>query len=117
MVILVNDKPIIDPDLDIDKRFPAKGFKQETLPNGKTILCYYAFTKSNIRSKELQGFTIYVRGKTAQAPPFFFQVETTASGLHWARYMTGEIEADFLDEGFDNESDIISTRLNSSHSQ
>lgn len=109
MKIFVNGTPLNKPDLDIDKRFPESGFNEETLPNGNRISYYYAFAKSNIRSKELQGFTIYVRGKTAQAPPFFFQVETKASGLHWARYMTGEIEADFLDDGIDNESDIIST--------
>jgi hypothetical protein len=109
MDIHINDEPINEPGLDIDERFPSEGFDEATLSNGAKVRYYYAFTKSNIRSKELQGFTIYVLGKTAQAPPFFFQVETTASGLHWARYMTGEIEADFLDEGSDNETDIIST--------
>ncbi|MCJ7630887.1 ATP-binding protein, partial [Candidatus Bathyarchaeota archaeon] len=109
MEMYVNDELINEPSLDIDQRFPSEGLNEATLPNGVKVRYYYAFTKSNIRSKELQGFTIYVLGKTAQAPPFFFQVEATASGLHWTRYMTGEIEADYLDEGSDNESDIIST--------
>ena len=103
MRIYINGKPLKEPVLDIDKRYPSKGFNSETLPDGGNIRYYYAFTKSNIRSKELQGFTIYIKGKTAQAPPFFFQVEATASGLHWARYMTGEIEADYLDEGTDDD--------------
>ena len=109
MEIYINNEIINEPILDIDQQFPSEGFGEEMLPNGAKIRYYYAFTKSNIRSKEMQGFTIYVLGKTAQAPPFFFQVEATASGLHWARYMTGEIEADYLDEGSENESDIIST--------
>lgn len=109
MIIYINGVKLKEPNLDIDQRYPKNGFKTDQLPDGGEVKYYYAFTKSNIRSKELQGFTVYVRGKTAQAPPFFFHVETTASGLHWARYMTGEIEADFLDDGTDNESDIIST--------
>ena len=109
MRIYINGKPIKEPVLDIDKRYPVKGFDSATLPDGGKIKFYYAFTRSNIRSKELQGFTIYIKGKTAQAPPFFFQVEATASGLHWTRYMTGEIEADYLDEGTDDDLDVIST--------
>ena len=72
MQIRINGKKINEPDLDIDQRFPDKGFNQEVLPDGGRVRYYYAFTKSNIRSKELQGFTIYVKGKTAQAPPLFF---------------------------------------------
>jgi hypothetical protein len=109
MHISINGEKIKEPELDIDQRFPEKGMNSATLQDGGKVRYYYAFTKSNIRSKELQGFTVYVKGKTAQAPPFFFHVETTASGLHWARYMTGEIEADYIDDGSDDESDLIST--------
>jgi Histidine kinase-, DNA gyrase B-, and HSP90-like ATPase len=109
MEIHINDVPLKEPELDIEKRFPENGLNEKKLENGDIVRYYYAFTKSNISSKDLQGFTIYVRGKTAQAPPFFFMVEGTASGLHYTRYMTGEIEADFLDEGSDSESDVIST--------
>jgi hypothetical protein len=109
MKILINGNLIKAPILDIDQRYPSKGYSTDTIPKGGIVHYYYAFTKSNIRSKELQGFTIYIRGKTAQAPPFYFFVESVASGLHWARYMTGEIEADFLDEGVNDEADLIST--------
>jgi hypothetical protein len=109
MKIYVNDEIISEPNLDIAQRFPKEGYTVEQLPSGNTVSYYYAFAGSNIRSRELQGFTIYVRGKTAQAPPFFFDVENVASGLHYARYMTGEIEADFIDDDSSNASDIIST--------
>lgn len=109
MQININDILISEPELDIDQRFPKNGFKEAELPDGGKVRYWYAFTKSNIRSKELQGFTIYVKGKTAQAPPFYFHVEGSASGLHWTRYMTGEIEADYIDESIDDESDLIST--------
>lgn len=109
MTISVNGEPVGDPDLELDVRFPAEGHLEEALPNGDVVRFYYAFTKQTIKSAELRGFTIYVRGKTAQAPPFFFGVEGTASGQHATRYVTGAIEADFLDAGADDASDVIST--------
>jgi hypothetical protein len=69
---------------------------------------FYGFTEETIKWRELRGFTIMVRGKTAQAPPFFFDVEGTATGQHGTKYMTGEMHADFLDEGQEDE-DLIAT--------
>lgn len=57
----------------------------------------------------MQGFVIYANERTAQAPPFFFNIESTASSQHSTRYVTGEIAADYLDSGTDDESDVIST--------
>lgn len=70
---------------------------------------WWAGFSQKVLPTELQGFTILVNGKTAQAPPFFFNVEGTASGQHGTKYLTGVIEADFLDDGDDDESDRIST--------
>jgi hypothetical protein len=109
MRIFVNGVEVGEPDLDIEERFPERGYYADTLSDGSEVRYYYAFTKGTIKSAELRGFTIYVRGKTAQAPPFFFHVEGTASGQHSTKYITGAIEADFLDEGLDDESDLIST--------
>lgn len=109
MKILVNGVEVGEPSLEIDERFPATGYYAATLSDGSEVRYYYAFTKETIKSAELRGFTIYVRGKTAQAPPFFFDVEATASGQHATKYVTGAVEADFLDEGLDDQSDLIST--------
>jgi hypothetical protein len=109
MTILVNGNAIGEPLIELDFRFPEGGEQSETLPNGKTVTYHYAFAKETIKTPELRGFTIYVRGRTAQAPPFFFDVEGTASGQHSTKYVTGAIEADFLDEGLDDASDVIST--------
>jgi len=109
MKIFVNGVEIGEPALDIEERFPEAGYYTATLPDGSEVRYYYAFTIGTIKSAELRGFTIYVRGKTAQAPPFFFNVEATASGQHATKYVTGAIEADFLDEGLDDQSDLIST--------
>jgi len=109
MKIFVNGVEVGEPALDIEERFPPTGYYTENLEDGNEVRYYYAFTKGTIKSPELRGFTIYVRGKTAQAPPFFFNVEGTASGQHSTRYVTGAIEADFLDAGLDDQSDLIST--------
>lgn len=109
MRIFVNGVELGEPALDIDERFPETGYHTANLPDGSEVRYYYAFTKGTIKSAELRGFTIYVRGKTAQAPPFFFNVEATASGQHSTKYITGAIEADFLDDGLDDQSDLIST--------
>ena len=109
MTIYVNHMPVGDPYIEIEQRFPHDGYDTATLPDGSVVKYYYAYAQTVIQSAELRGFTVLVRGKTAQAPPYFFGVEATASGQHGTKYLTGVIEADFLDEGNDDESDIIST--------
>lgn len=76
---------------------------------GNPTVTWWAGFSKTVLPADLQGFTILVNGKTAQAPPFFFGVEGTASGQHGTKYLTGVIEADYLDEGEDDDSDRIST--------
>jgi hypothetical protein len=114
MSITVNEEDLPDPlaDYEILKITPDS-FPDELdeyiLPSGKTVKYGYAFTKGTIKNSEMQGFTVLVHGKTAQAPPFFFRVESTATGQHATRYVSGVIEADFLDDAIDSQSDVIST--------
>lgn len=110
MQIHINDDAMPEPSVAMMYEFPDTGeFEEETLPSGRSVKFRYSFSTTPIRSKELQGFVIYAHERTAQAPPFFFNVEATASSQHSTRYVTGEIVADYLDEGTDNESDVIST--------
>ncbi len=110
MRVFVNGEPVGEPALDLEARYPVDGeYERATLADGSEVQYYYAFSRTVIQSSQLRGFTVYVREKTAQAPPFFFNVEGTASGQHGTRYLTGVIVADFLDEGTDDESDLIST--------
>ena len=109
MSISVNGETVGDPSIALDFRFPESGQLTDILPSGGTVTYHYGFATETIKSSDLRGFTIYVRGRTAQAPPFFFDVEGTASGQHSTKYVTGSIEADFLDEGVDDASDVIST--------
>jgi len=110
MTIMVNKKKLTEPEIEIMHEFPIKGeFQEKTLANGEVVSYRYRFAKKPIRSKEMQGFVVYSSERTAQAPPFFFNVESTASAQHSTRYVTGEIVADYVDSGIDDESDVIST--------
>lgn len=113
MEIFVNGEKVTPPEVDSAYSVPPEdeeqAFEEEELGDGHTVKYRYQVCEDKITSKELQGFSVNVRGKTAEAPPFYFNVEDTASHQHGTKYFTGEIVADFLDEGDDDESDIIST--------
>jgi len=110
MKIFINDELLPDPKFDTMYNFPESDkYEEAELSNGIKVQYRYQFSRKPLRSKELQGFVIYANERTAQAPPFFFNVESTASSQHSTRYLTGEIVADYLDVGTDDESDVIST--------
>src|SRR5699024_10921178 len=108
MRIAINGEELRPLDLNLTLREPSEGDQKEALEDGNVVTWWGGFS-STVLPTELQGFTVLVNGKTAQAPPYFFGVEGTASGQHGTKYMTGVIEADFLDDGEDDESDRIST--------
>lgn len=110
MKIKINGKMLRELEFDFESRVPdGNDLLEEEISEGNSVRYYYGFTKKPHRFSQLRGFTIYVRGKTAQAPPYFFDVEGSASGQHGTKYLTGEIEADFLDVGVEDETDLIST--------
>ena len=108
MKITINGEDLREPEVVLSYREPIEGVESHALPDQKTVTWWAGFSET-VLPTELQGFTVLVNGKTAQAPPYFFGVEATASGQHGTKYLTGVIEADFLDEGDDDESDRIST--------
>jgi hypothetical protein len=109
MKIYVNGSEVEDPLLNLGMRVPEQGYETATLEDGSEVRYFYGFSESPIHSPDVRGFTIYARGKTAQAPPFYFFLEGQASGHYATKYLTGAIDADFLDAGIDDESDLIST--------
>lgn len=109
MELRVNGTPVPEPSFDLDLREPEEGFAEATLSDGKKVRYWFGFSKTVLPLNVLRGFTVQTHGKTAQAPPFFFDVEATASGQHGTRYMTGIVEIDDIDEGRDADSDYIST--------
>ena len=111
MEILVNSSPIEFWEPEYEFRVPEVGQNTESV-DGKEVRYYYGFARSVIRPASHSGFAVLVNGKTAQKPPFFFDVEAVASGQHGTKYLHGVVEADFLDspDGIDpDEADLIST--------
>ena len=108
MAIRVNDERVEEPEIDFERRVPPEDWEEAEIDED-SVRYFYGFSRKPLRANLLRGFTLYANGKTAQAPPYFFGVETTASGQHATRYMYGAVEVDYLDEGTDDEGDLIST--------
>lgn len=108
MAITINREDLREPVLNLQSREPTEGTTTEDIGAGRSVTWWAGFS-SKVLVPELQGFTVLVHDKTAQAPPYFFGVEGTASGQHGTKYLTGVIEADYLDDGTDDDGDRIST--------
>lgn len=110
MTINVNGAEIAEPAIELGSTRvpPGDGWAKATISDGGTVEYYYGFSSSPIQPAEMRGFVVYANGKTAQAPPFYFHVEGTASGQHGTKYLVGAVEAAYLDAGTDD-SDLIST--------
>jgi hypothetical protein len=117
--VYINDQLLEKKRLPLEFRFPEKvdeevtkidedGFGQTTLPNGMTIKWWIGFTEEPIKMVEFHGISIMARGRAAQ-DPWDFNLAGGAWGQHGLRYMTGEIVADFVDEGIPYETDTILT--------
>jgi len=74
------------------------------LPDGNSLKWWAGFCKNTIPDEEMRGFVVYVRGKLAQAP-WFFDLSGGVWGQHGMQYLTGEIQADYLD----GHKDLIAT--------
>lgn len=109
MAISINGEDLRELDLNLQgSREPLEGVNTEDIGGGRVVTWWAGFN-DKVLVPELQGFTVLVHEKTAQAPPYFFGVEGTASGQHGTKYLTGVIEADYLDDGTDDDGDRIST--------
>ena len=100
--VQVNGTPISRQEIPFQFRFPENTGAWETaeLSNGQQIQWWAGFCKDTIPDEEQRGFVVYVRGKLAQTP-WFFDLSGGMWGQHGMQYLTGEIQADFLDESED----------------
>ena len=117
MKIIVNGQEIGRFDLKLDMRFPTDGnLLEDVVENqvgwadskvdGKPVRWWIGFTAQPLQEKELQGISILARGKLVQRP-FFFQRTAGTQGQLGQEYLVGEVQADWLDEGLDIETDLI----------
>ena len=72
-------------------------FGVEDLSNGETVKWKMYFYKETISERELQGITVFANGKLAQKP-FFFNLAGGLGGQAGQSYMSGRVEADYLDQ-------------------
>lgn len=98
----VNGQPVSRQEIPFQFRFPQTPGRWETadLGNGQQIHWWAGFCKDTIPDEEQRGFVVYVRGKLAQTP-WFFDLSGGVWGQHGMQYLTGEVQADFLDEAVD----------------
>jgi hypothetical protein len=68
----------------------------EELPDANVVRWRYRFYEEPINESELAGVAIFASGKVAQMP-FLFNLAGGLGGQHGAAYMSGRVEADFLD--------------------
>lgn len=72
------------------------GWAKVQLPSGNEIRWKLYFYKKPIQDEELRGVSIYSKGKLSQSS-FFFNLTGGLSGQHGQQYLSGQIEADFVD--------------------
>ena len=100
--IHVNDTPISRQEIPFQFRFPEIKGEWDTTEfgNGQQIRWWAGFCANPIPNEEQRGFVVYARGKLAQTP-WFFDLSGGVWGQHGLQYLTGEVQADFLDESID----------------
>jgi hypothetical protein len=117
--VYINETLLEKKGVPLEFRFPEKvdeevtaidkdGFGTTTLPNGLVIRWWIGFTQNTIKMKEFHGVSVIARGRVAQ-DPWDFNLAGGTWGQHGLRYMTGEIIAEFVDDGISYESDAIMT--------
>ena len=127
--VTVNDEPLpasIDEE-KIEFDFPG-AYEPDQRPAGMTLVDGWgredvagnevrwriSFYKDTISEEEIAGIAVFSHGKLAQRP-FLFQLTGGYSGQQGTAYMSGRVEADFIDE---QATDLISTerqRINWDH--
>ena len=100
--IHVNETAVTRQEIPFQFRFPENTGKwqEDDLKNGKRIKWWAGFCKEPISDEEQRGFVVYARGKLAQAP-WLFDLSGGLYGQHGMQYLTGEVQADFIDESVD----------------
>ncbi|MFD8282628.1 ATP-binding protein [Streptomyces solisilvae] len=117
----VNGEPISDsedvekvefsfPDDYTDEQLPdgisiEDGWGIESLPNGHQVRWKFVFYKEPIGEEELTGISVFSHHKLSQRP-FLFNLSGGFGGQQGTSYLSGRVEADFLDE---QKRDLIST--------
>ncbi|MDE2999599.1 MAG: ATP-binding protein [Gemmatimonadota bacterium] len=100
--VYVNDTPVSRQEIPFQFRIPESvdTWQMDELPNRQPLKWWAGFCSDTIPVEEQRGFVVYVRGKLAQTP-WFFDLSGGVWGQHGMQYLTGEVQADFLDDSVD----------------
>lgn len=104
----LNGKKIKKAEMSLQFRYPSKvgAWNSEDIKDAGKIKWWIGFSEKPISIEEARGIVVFARGKLAQAP-WFFDISGGTYGQHGLQYMTGEVQADFLDKT--NGEDLIAT--------
>lgn len=119
--VFINGKPLPDsssylkPEFDFPSAYEADeqpkdlaivdGWGIEKLSDDNEVRWRFTFLEDTIGEEEFQGISVYCGIKVAQTP-FFFQLAGGLSGQHGLSYLTGTVQADYIDH---QAADIITT--------
>lgn len=81
------------------------GWGRETLQDGNELRWRVRFTPTPIGVEEFRGVSVFCGIKVAQTP-FFFQLSGGLSGQHGQQYISGIVQADYIDR---SARDVITT--------
>jgi hypothetical protein len=88
------------------ERIDPDGWAVEQLSTGKEVRWWIGFTEKPLEDEQTQGISVLARMKMAQRP-FLFERSQGTTGQLGQEYLVGEVQADWLDEGFDIADDFI----------
>lgn len=123
MTVTINKTTVLRPfDMEFEYRFPADGvpggvsvqggFGVELVDDGngnqREVKWWIGFLADPVKDELLQGISVLVRGKQAQRPFKFERTGGTEFQLGY-EYLVGEVQADWIDEGVDDEGDLIAS--------
>jgi len=118
--VYINDELLKKELMPTEFRFPKEvgedvveivdGWGVTNLP--PRIRWWIGFTEKPIQMEGMRGVSVLTRGKLSQEP-WDFELSGGAHGQFGLQYLTGEIVADFLDEGIEKVNDLIITNRSS----
>lgn len=103
MEIAVNGESITKEDLDLEYRIPgADGeWMEEDVEGFGKVSYWFGFLNETIKDPELRGVSVFARDRVAQVTPFLFNLSGGINGQVGLEYLTGQVEAETLDDEVD----------------
>ena len=117
--VYINGELLCKKQIPVILHFPEKiegdvlaisnGWGKTKLQSGDEITWWIGFTEKPIQVDGVQGVSVITRGRISQ-DPWDFGLSSGGTHNQWGlRYMTGEIIADFLDQGLEKDGDLVIT--------